>query len=181
MTVDLSNLKLVEEVIENVSDESYKDAQEFPPPPPEGLYTLIQGKPDFSTTNKGALKAQMNHVISGGEFAGQKVMFDRVNNQTFEREGVKANFMKDHLRAVYGPNGPRVTSHAEYADALAAAEGKDFKAKVIWEGSCGHKDTPSEGQDYVRVKGQRNFPATCKTCGKEIRPNATISIRVVHQ
>ena len=47
---DLSNLKLVEENIEVADDASYVDAQEFPPPVPEGTYTFIQGKPEFSWT-----------------------------------------------------------------------------------------------------------------------------------
>lgn len=184
--VDLSNLKLVEEDITNVADESsYVDAQEYPPPPPEGIYTLIQGKPEPKVTKKGKLGLKFDHVISGGENDGQKLMFDEVSEQTFERGGVGGmSTMKDQIRALYPPNSPERNAKGREAMAAAieAGEGKPFKAAVQWDGYCSHKETSFEGQDGVSVKGQKNFPnggdAVCPTCGKAIRPRAKINRRI---
>jgi len=186
--VDLSNLKLVEEVIEVADDSSYADAQEFPPPIPEGVYTFVQGKPEFEATNDGFLSATMTQTVSGGEQDGQKIMFDRVSNKAFDRQGVKVSMMKDHLRAI-GDRNPYRT-HNEYATALAAAEGQPFKAQVGWEGYCGHKDTEFEIEkgDYKSAfspKGAKNFPngadITCPKCKQSVRPRAKITRRIAAQ
>jgi hypothetical protein len=194
MSPDLSNLKLVEENIEVADDAQYVDASEFPPPPPEGLYTLIQGKPTFEATKDGLMGAAMDHVISGGEHDGQKIMFDRVSEKTFERSGTKASSMRDHLRAVYTPNesGRTARSRAEMGAALEAAEGRPFKAKLQWEGYCKHAETPQEGQPPYSIQGEAKFPANgtgrqseipCPTCQKTIYARARIKFggRVVAQ
>ena len=190
MCPDLSNLKLVEENIEVADDASYVDATEYPPPIPEGVYTLIQGKPEFSATGGGFLQAKMDHLVTGGDQDGAKLAFDRISNKPFERSGVRVNMMKDHLRAL----GDRATyrTHQEYAQALEAAEGKTFKAQVTWEGGCAHKDTPHEcdwsDAKVFRVKGARNFPANgsgkpsetiaCPTCGQDVVARARINRRI---
>ena len=185
--VDLSNLKLVEEVIETVDDSQYKDATEFPPPIPEGLYTFVQGKPEFSATDAGFLSANMTQTVAGGEHDGAKVAFDRVSDKPFDRSGVKVSMMQDQIRAVYGVGAPErsARTRAERAAALEAAEGKPFQAKVQWDGFCNHKDTEHEGKQNVSIKGQRSFPdgqdVPCPTCGKSIRPRARINIRVSAQ
>lgn len=185
--VDLSNLKLVEEDITVADDASYADAQDFPPPPPEGIYTLIQGKPEFGANAGGFLSIKMDHVVNGGEFDSRKIAFDRISDKPFERSGVRVNMASDHIRAVY-PTGQRPVcrTHVDYAAAIEAAEGKPFKAVIIWEGGCNHKDTPQEcdwADDKVfRVKNERNFPqgkAKCTTCGKDVEPRAKINRRVV--
>lgn len=191
--VDLSNLKLVEENIEVADDAQYVDATEFGPPIPEGAYTFVQGKPTFKATDKGYLSAEMNHTIAGGEQDGKPFNFDRLSNKPFDRQGVKVNMMKDHLRAI----GDRAVyrSHTEYATALEAAEGKPFKASVVWEGGCNHEETPQAcdwaSGDVVRIKGARNFgqngngqPLTevkCEKCGNQIQARAKISRRIAAQ
>lgn len=193
---DLSNLKLVEENIEVADDASYQDAQEFPPPLPEAVYTFIQGKPKFTATDAGFLSAEMEHTVSGGEFDGKRFPFDRVSNKPFERSGVKVSIMKDQLRAIGDRNTYR--SHAEYAQALEAGEGKPFKAQVQWEAGCAHKDTPQETDwndkrdpkegGVFRVKGMRNFPVNgggrpsesvkCPVCGQDAVARARINRRI---
>jgi len=187
--VDLSNLKLVEENIEVADDASYADATAFPPPIPEGIYTLIQGKPTFSATGAGFLQAQMDHTVAGGEHDGAKLAFDRISNKPFERSGVRVSMMKDHLRALGDRNTYR--SHPEYAQALEAGEGKPFKAEIQWEGGCAHKDTPQEvdwsSKDVFRVRGARNFvngsgkpseTIPCPKCGQEVVARARINRRI---
>jgi len=88
---DLSNLKLVEEEIVVADDASYVDASEFPPPIPSGIYTFIQGKPEFTATAGGFLQATMTHVVAGGEQDGAKLGFDRVSDKPFERSGVRVS------------------------------------------------------------------------------------------
>ena len=188
--VDLSNLKLVEEVIEVADDAQYVDASEFPPPIPEGIYTFIQGKPEFTATGQGFLQARMDHVVSGGEQDGAKLGFDRISNKPFERSGVRVNMMKDHLRALGDRNTYR--THTEYASAIEAGEGKPFKAQVQWEAGCNHDGTDQAcewSDDKVfRVRGARNFPQNgsgkpsetikCPTCGQEVVARARINRRI---
>lgn len=183
MSVDLSNLKLVEEVIDVADDSQYADAQEFPPPIPEGIYTFTQGTPKFDATAAGWLSASMDHVVATGEQEGAKIMFDRVSNKPFERQGVRVSMMKDHLRAL----GDRSTyrTHPEYATAVSAGEGKTFQAQVGWEGYCGHKGTEHEvtnSKEGYSVKGAKSFPGgadvPCPKCGQAVRPRARISRRI---
>lgn len=191
MSPDLSNLKLVEENIEVADDAQYVDASEFPPPLAEGIYTFVQGKPEFKATDDGYLSAQMDHVVAGGDEDGKKLAFDRLSDKPFERSGVRVNMMKDHLRALGDRNTYR--SHAEYAAALEAGEGKPFKAQVSWEGGCNHEGTEfacdwRDKQKVFRVKGARNFPAngngkpsesvTCPTCKQDVQARARISRRI---
>lgn len=195
MSPDLSNLKLVEEEITVADDASYVDASEFPPPIPSGIYTFIQGKPEFTATAGGFLQATMTHVVAGGEQDGAKLGFDRVSDKPFDRSGVRVSMAGDHVRAVY-PAGTRPVcrSHADYAAALEAAEGKPFKAAVDWEGGCNHAETPQEtewtGDNVFRVKGERNFPASpngtgrlsevkCPTCNKPVQARSKITRRIV--
>ena len=91
MSVDLSNLQLVQENIEVADDAQYIDATAFPPPIPEGVYTFIQGKPEFSANKDKFLTAVMTHTVAGGAEDGKTLAFDRVSNKPFERSGVKAN------------------------------------------------------------------------------------------
>ncbi len=193
---DLSNLKLVEEVIDIADDTTYVDAQEYPPPVPEGTYTFIQGKPEFGANAAGFLTANMTHVVTGGDQDGAKLAFDRVSDKPFERQGVKVSMMADHIRAVYpSADRPRPRSHAEYAQALEGAEGKTFKAAVGWEAGCNHAGTPQEvdwsDKDKVyRVKGSRNMPSNgngplsefpCPTCGQPLRARSRIDRRIAAQ
>ena len=184
MSIDLSNLKLVEEDITVADDAQYVDASAFPPPIPEGVYTFLQGKPAFKATSNGFLSAELTHTVAGGTEDGKTIAFDRISDKPFERSGVRVNMMKDQLRAI----GDRSTyrTHAEYASALAAAEGKPFKAEVQWEGGCNHKDSPQEcdwSSDTVyRVKWAKNFggkdSVPCPTCGQEVAARAKISRRI---
>jgi len=185
--VDLSNLKLVEEVIEVADDASYVDASAFPPPIPEGIYTFIQGKPEFTATSKGYLQATLTHTVAGGEQDGKTISFDRISDKTFERSGVRVNMMKDQLRAI-GDRGT-YTTHSEYATAIAAAEGKPFKAEVQWEGGCNHAGTEHEcdwtSDKVFRVKWQKNFGGKdsipCPTCGGDVAARAKINRRIPAQ
>lgn len=187
-SVDLSNLKLVQEDIDVADESLYKDATEFPSPIPEGVYTLVQGKPEFDTGSgkaAGYLQATMNHTVAGGEHDGQRVMFDRITNKPFEREGVKVSFMNDHLRAL--GDRTRYRKHDEFATAMAAGEGKSFKAVIKWDGWCGHKDTEfakdgANPKDGVAIRGAKNFDqngeAKCGVCGGTIRARARIDRRI---
>ena len=189
--VDLSNLQLVEENIEVADDAQYVDASSFPPPIPDGVYTLIQGKPEFTATDKGFLSAQFDHVVTGGEQDGARIGFDRVSNKPFERQGVRVNMMKDQLRALGDHASYR--THQEYAQALEAGEGKPFKAETQWEAGCNHKDTVHEcswtDKDKVfRLRSMRNFPKNgggkpaesvkCPTCGADVVARARINRRI---
>lgn len=183
--VDLSNLQLVPENIEIADEASYVDATEYPPPLPEAVYTFIQGKPETKVTKKGQLGLKFDHVVEGGDFSGQKLMFDEVSEATFERAGVRGmSTMKDQVRALYpqGATERNARTRQEMAEAIMAGEGKPFKAAVIWDGYCGHKETSFEGQDGVSIKGQRNFPngqdAVCSVCENKIRPRAKINRRI---
>lgn len=195
MSIDLSNLKLVEEDI-SVDVDNYVDPSEFPPPIVEGTYTFKQGKPEFDVTGKGFLQAQMTQEVAEGDQAGSKIAFDRVSNKPYERGGVKVNQMTDHLRATGDRN--RYRTHQEYADAVSAAEGKFFKATVQWEAGCNHKGTPKEvGWDsqlteqqggVFRLKYQRNFPSNgnggnqpetvCPICQTKIQARSRINTRI---
>lgn len=195
MPIDLSNLKLIEENIE-VDTDNYVDPSEFPPPIPDGTYLFKQGKPEFDVTGKGFLQAQFTHEVADGDQVGAKVSFDRISNKPFDRSGIKVNMMTDHLRAI-GDRG-RYRTHQEYADALAAGEGKTFKAQTQWEAGCQHKgtdkqvewtDTKPEAQGGVfRLKNMKNFPsngnggykpeATCTVCGAQAQARTRINLRV---
>src|SRR6266704_1804295 len=189
--VDLSNLQLVEENIEVADDAQYVDASSFQPPIADGIHTFIQGKPEFTATDKGFLSAQMDHGVVGGEEDGARLGFDRVSNKPFERSGVRVNMMKDQLRAIGDHNSYR--THAEYAAALEAGEGKPFKAETQWEAGGNHKDTEHEcawtDKDKVfRVRGMRNFlkngsgkpseTIKCPTCSTEVTARARINRRI---
>jgi len=190
--VDLNNLKLKEDVDVGVDTEHYVDPSDFPPPPPEGKYTFIQGKPTFEATNEGYLSASMDQVIElPEEYKGGRIGFDRISNKPFERQGVKVNMMTDHLRALGVTE--RCTTHVEYATAIEAAEGKPFTAQVGWEGYCGHKGTEFEVAkgDYKNaftIKGEKNFPPNgngghlstivCPKCGQEVQARAKITRRI---
>lgn len=186
MSIDLSNLQLVQENIEVADDAQYIDATAFPPPIPEGVYTFIQGKPEFSANKDKFLTAVMTHTVAGGAEDGKTLAFDRVSNKPFERSGVKVNMMKDQIRAVYPQGSPErdARTHEQYADALAAAEGKPFKAEVQWEGGCNHKDTEHEcdwsDKAVFRVKYQKNFAGkdsvACPTCGADVMARAKINM-----
>ena len=192
MSVDLSNLKLVEEQIEVPDYDNYQEAQEFAPPIPEGIYTFIQGKPTFKASADGKyLNAEINHVVAGGPEDGKSLNFDRMSNKTFERSGVKVNMMADQLLAL-GDRLSKPRSHQEYADAIAAGEGKSFQASVQWEGGCNHEETP-QACDWgalavFRAKGAKAFPQNgngqaltemlCPTCGKKVSARAKINRRI---
>lgn len=190
MCADLSNLKLTTEEVD-IPLEDYVDPSEFPPPIPAGTYTFIQGKPTFEPTKDGFLSANMTHEVSGGEYDKRKLPFDRISNKPFDRQGHRATMMNDHLRAVGHTGAPR--SHQEFADAIEASEGKPFNAQVDWDGYCGHKDTPLEGQEAFTVRGERNFPPAgngtsghldstrCPTCKQEVRARAKITRRIPYQ
>lgn len=188
MSVDLSNLQLVQEDV-SVDVDQYVDPSEYPPPIPDGTYLFKQGKPEFDVTGKGFLQAQFTHEVVEGEQAGAKVSFDRISNKPFDRQGIKVNMMTDHLRAL--GDRARYRTHQEYADALSAGEGKTFKAQTQWEAGCNHKGTPKEVEwtgDVFRVKNQKNFPANgnggylpeiaCPTCGTKVQARTRVNLRV---
>ncbi len=190
--VDLQNLQLNNDVDVAIDTSTYVDPSDFPPPPPEGIYTFIQGKPTFEATNAGFLSASMDQVIELPEEAkGGRVGFDRISNKPFERQGVRVNMMMDHLRALGVTDQPK--NHAEYAQAIEAAEGKPFKAQVVWEGFCGHKDTEFQipQGDYTKaytIRGEKNFPpapngghlaeVVCPICKQTVQARAKISRRI---
>lgn len=198
---DLSKLSLVPETDVSVDFDAYIDPSEFPPPIPEGVYTLVQGKVrEFSATDGYLLASFEPHVVNGGEQDGAKLPFDRVSAKPFERQGVKVSMAVDHVRAVFGPT-ERPSTQQDIADALERGEGKPFKVQTQWEAGCNHKGTEHEvdwnekgkGPDnkplVFRVRGARNFPLSpngtghldaipCPTCGNEVRARSNIMRRI---
>ncbi len=182
--VDLSNLQLVPEDNISVDEASYVDAVEYPPPPPEGTYTFIQGKPEPKVTKKGQLGLKFDHIITGGEYDGQKLMFDEVSEAKFARSGVPGcSSMMDQIRAIYPSKSPERSARGreEMANAIMAGEGKPFKAAIIWDGYCSHKGTEFEGKDGVSIKWAKNFPGgegKCQLCKNSVRPRAKVDRRI---
>lgn len=188
---DLSNLKLTPEAVE-VNFEEYVDASEFPPPIPEGIYTFVSEVQDakaglFSASKDKYLVATLKDVVSGGEFDGASITFDRISNKPFERSGVKVNMMTDFLRATGNTSRPR--THDEYAQAIETSLGRPWKGQVQWEAYCNHKDTLEATKDAWSLKGMGNFEAigtsgqrnpakSCPICGKEVTARSKINRRI---
>jgi len=190
-------LKMQPEVVEEVDFDNYTDAQDFPPPVPRGKYTLIQGKPDFNLTADGQhLVIAMNHKISGGEYDGRTLMFDRVSNKTFDRDGSKVSMAADHVRAI--DSTARPTNREELGEFFIAAEGKTFNAQLDWEAACGQclkaeadrsGEQPTrdfrrkvtfrgEGSFDLSPSGGRKTTANCKECGAELQARNRIVRRI---
>lgn len=190
--------KIQPEDTSEVDFDNYKDAQEFPPPPPRGEYTLIQGKPDFDVSGDGkSLVATMHHKITGGEYDGRQIMYDRVSTKTFDRDGARASTAADHLRALGSSARPR--DPREWGEAIGAGEDKPWKAVIDWRASCGDcfkKFQESDGGQITKehrkrceVSGERNFPPNptsggrlssvpCPSCGQSLEARANIVRRV---
>lgn len=174
---DINDLKLTGDVA-TVDFDNYAEPSEFPPPVPAGVYTLTQGKPTFEASKEGGfLQAAINHKISGGEFDGIPVNFDRISNKTFERQGTKANMMVDQLRAL--GNADRPTTHQEYATAIEAGEGRPFKAQLDWEAYCKACQTSVKGMRNFPSNGTHNLSTTkCPKCGVDIDARHRITRRI---
>ncbi len=178
----LSKLKPQDAV--EVDFDNYADASEFPPPVPEGIYTLVQGKPEFEVTKEGRLGAVMTQKIVDGPApvsdAQRELRFDRVSDKPFLRSGVYVSMMADQLRAVGVFD--HVRSPQDYANALLGAEGTQFHAFLKWDGYCAHKNTPHADEKPVSVKGAKNFDADgtakCSVCGSDIRARARVDRRI---
>lgn len=204
---DINNPTLTEGD-ELIGGEGYQDQQPFPPPPPEGLYDFSQGEPTF-TEKEGILgvvfgdprEGKKGHVITGGPQDGKAVTFDRLSSKVFDRNGVKASTIVDHLRALGVKQAFKMSDHDGLKAAILDSVGKPFKAQLGWEGrcqACGEQLDKSysdrKSQDYkdankrITFKGARKFPrfpngdinhiATCPECGGEVQARARITRRV---
>lgn len=192
MAVDFQNLPLEQEDI-SVSMDNWVPPTEFPPPLPEGVYTLRQGRVTdaVSKPNKeGKLFLLVSfdpHIVEGGEYDGKRVPFDQVSASPFERQGVKVSMLIDHLKALGVTE--RISDQRMAGEIIVNSEGKPFKVALQWEGYCGHKGTSQEGSPAFTLRGERNFPSlnggashadetTCPTCQKTVRARVRISRRI---
>ena len=180
---DLNDLKLTAEA-EVVGGDGYIEASEFIRPLEEGTYTFIQGpvsKTDgYTATRKGALQVTFeSHTVEGGEKDGAKITFDRVNAATFDRGGVRACSLIDHLRAVGDKGAYNLADANAVAQAIEAKEGTRFKGIVRWEWYC--PDCPDEkrGSNGSTVakggkkagllpNGSPNHVLKCPKCEREL-------------
>lgn len=191
---DLNDMRLKDEVLD-IDYDSAVEPSEFPPPPEEGMYTLIQGKPVISLNDDGSLyriNFAEGHKLAD-DSAKSVARFDSLYPTAFSRQqGPKLPyFLIDQCRAIGDTNRYRTTG--EFITAIQAGEGKPFKAKLTWEGYCGHKNTPQEVADSKQgftVKGARNFPPLangssghmdsmpCPICGQDIRARERVNLRL---
>lgn len=147
----LGNLTPVDPL--NLSDGTYKDMEAGFRMPDAGRYTLRA--PDeipstaFSSSQKGALAAQIDPVITGPTSEGLTVRFTKIYSTVYERKGVKVSGIGDYLRAC-GFKGQLPGDPQAQADAIAETAGRIYEAELDWEAR--HRESG------FTVKGQRNFP-----------------------
>lgn len=144
---DINELQIPDESVD-IDHDNYVDPSEFGPPIAPGIYALTAGAPDFVLSAEGWPQATFTHTVAGGDEDGKEIRFDRISTKPFERSGVQVSFAQDFLRACGDTSRP--STKKEYAEALAAQEGRPFKASVDWEGYCKLCETA--------IKGQREFP-----------------------
>jgi len=158
-----------------VDFDNYQDAAEFPPPVPRGEYTMIQEKPDFDVRDKVHLIVTVHHKISGGDYDGRRIMYDRLSTKTFDRDGTRASTAADHIRALGFTEHPR--GAREWGEALLRGEGKPWKGILDWEASCldcikefqavsADNTLTKEQRKKCTITGERNFPANMATGGR---------------
>lgn len=190
MAIDLNNLPTTAEDVEQPDYDNYTDAQEFPPPFPEGIYQFKQNKAEVAKFENGITSFILDHDVfdDTGNKIGS-VAFDRISTKVFERQGVKVSMAADHLRALgitARPNSPRA-----WADAMISGNGETFKAATKWEGFCNHKGTDKEVKDSKQgfnVKGASKFPKNgngepasemeCPVCKGTVRARTRIDRRI---
>ena len=182
---DLNDLKLTAEA-EVVGGEGYIEASEFIRPLEEGTYTFIQGPVSkdegYTATGKGALAVKFDyHTVEGGEKDGAKITLDRVNAATFDRGGVRACSLIDHLRAVGDKGAYNLADANAVAQAIEAREGTRFKGIVRWEWYCPDcEKTAAKGGKKAGLmpNGAAMHTLKCPSCDRELGAQARIDRRL---
>lgn len=189
--VDINNLPTAPEEVEAEDFDNYQDASEFPPPLPDGTYTLkpLSVKFDFKEAQNGTpaiLTAIMGHEAfdDNGKSLG-KLNFDRISDKVFLRNEVRVSMMADQLRA-WGDQ-QRYASKQEKALAIKAhvEGGEAFRAVTKREAFCGHKGTAQEVKESKQgwtLKGKA-IPADateveCAVCHQSVRVNSKVDRRI---
>lgn len=150
MTVDISSLNL--QPVDLALDwDNYKDAQEQPPPPAKGRYTVrVPDKIEFGATKNGDLSAQIDPIIVGPTDEGKVIRFTRISAKPFKRGQATVSQIGDFLRAIHGAAAPRPRTPQEVAEAVAATSGATFQVDLDWEAY-------DKGTGWT-LKGMENFP-----------------------
>lgn len=197
MAIDLNALPTTAEIVE-VDYDNYVDQSEFPPPVPDGDYTLLTKEVviDKFDENTKVITFLLTHEVvdDNGKTIG-RVSFDRISTKVFERSGVRVSQAADQLRAFGITTRPQ--SAREYGELMKSQEGQTFRANLRWEARCTHKDTEFQskfdgklltgGKAPFEKKGEKNFPlngsghnpnVTCDVCGKEVGANSKINRRI---
>lgn len=146
---DISNLQNLQ-AGEPLDWETYKDAQELPPPPAKGRYQVRA--PDsftFSATREGYLSAQVDPVIVGPQAAGTVIKYARVSAKPFQRGGARVSMIGDYIRATGSTARPRTPE--EQATAIEQTMGAVYQVDLDWEAY--------DSQTSWRLSGMENFPS----------------------
>lgn len=120
--------------------------------PPKGRYTL-QAPPGFSSesfsrSKNGALAAQIDPKVVGGNHDGFEVKFNRIYATTWKRDGKSVSQFGDYLTAC-GFTGT-LASEQEQADAIEATAGRVYEGVLDWKayGAGG----------AINIEGMEKFP-----------------------
>lgn len=154
---DISSLSGLQPV-ESVSLSEYKTAKAGFQLPKAGRYTLQSPESftpaSFTATRSGAMSTDVSSRIVGPTSEGFTLRFQNVSDKVFDRDGGKASYAGDYLRAV-GFTGDLPGTHEEIANLIEQYAGAQYEAVLDWEAR--HRASG------FQVKGMRNFPTDPKT------------------
>lgn len=208
MPVDLNALPLEAPDMVQPDFDNYQDAQEFPPPPPEGTYSFRTTKAEIEKFENGVLTVLYDHELfdmASGNKIGD-LRFDRVSTKVFKRNEVPVSMAADQLRAIgvaERPSSPRQWGEQLLNVKSFCDAGNMWQGAIKWDGYCGHKGTEHEtkmengklvgGKEAFTVKGMKKFPQEgaangsgphyadtmpCPTCKQEVRARAKVDRRI---
>ena len=103
----------------------------------------------FSATKNNDLSVQIDPTIVGPTNEGFNIRYQRVTAKTFDRDGRKASFLGDYLRA-NGVAGRLPESTQAIVDLVASTAGRTYEVELDWEAS--HRATG------FKLKGMGKFP-----------------------
>lgn len=132
----------------------YKDAQDTPPLPKAGRYTVRAPESfpteAFGATKAGFLSAQIDPTIVGPQHEGYTLRFTKISAKPFKRGGVTVSQVGDYLRAT-GRRERVGGSPQEIADAIEQTANLSYEVDVDWR-------VYEKGTGYV-LEGMSNFPS----------------------
>ena len=142
----------------DLSDGVYKDAQEAPPIPKAGTYTVVAPNtfPQewFGKTKKDDLYIQIDPKIVGPTNEGYTIRFTKVSAKVFKRGGVNVSQLGDYLRAV--GRKTQVTADPQVqADAVEATANQVYQVEGDWSA---YYKSPTTGTIF-KLEGMNNFPS----------------------